>query len=63
MEQALATSLTKLGVDYVDLYLMHWPMAYDASGADSMTCLGYPTDAPLTTVVPLPAYRQHAATR
>ena len=63
MEQALATSLTKLGVDYVDLYLMHWPMAYDASGSDCMACLGYPTDPPLTRVVRLSVYRQYAATR
>ncbi|KAH9838083.1 Aldo/keto reductase [Rhodofomes roseus] len=32
VEEAFALSLTKLGVDYVDLYLMHWPMAYDKSG-------------------------------
>lgn len=25
-------SLQKLDVEYVDLYLMHWPMAYDESG-------------------------------
>ena len=33
MREALNTSLAKLGVEYVDLYLMHWPMAYDESGA------------------------------
>ncbi|KAI8983405.1 Aldo/keto reductase [Trametes punicea] len=32
VQEALNTSLSKLGVDYVDLYLMHWPMAIDASG-------------------------------
>ncbi|KZT64358.1 Aldo/keto reductase [Daedalea quercina L-15889] len=32
VKEAFTTSLTKLGVDYVDLYLMHWPMAYDESG-------------------------------
>ncbi|KAI0710093.1 Aldo/keto reductase [Earliella scabrosa] len=32
VEQALDISLSKLGVDYVDLYLMHWPMAFDESG-------------------------------
>ncbi|KAH9923661.1 Aldo/keto reductase [Fomitopsis serialis] len=32
VEQAFETSLTKLGVDHVDLYLMHWPMAYGESG-------------------------------
>ncbi|KAF5353949.1 hypothetical protein D9756_007176 [Leucocoprinus leucothites] len=30
---ALETSLTKLGLDYVDLYLMHWPMALRADGS------------------------------
>lgn len=25
VEEALATSLKKLGIDYVDLYLIHWP--------------------------------------
>ncbi|KAI0652661.1 Aldo/keto reductase [Trametes meyenii] len=30
--EALDNSLAKLGVDYVDLYLMHWPMAFDESG-------------------------------
>ncbi|KAI0731715.1 Aldo/keto reductase [Fomitopsis betulina] len=32
VEQALSDSLAKLHVEYVDLYLMHWPMAYDDSG-------------------------------
>ncbi|OJT02054.1 Aldose reductase B [Trametes pubescens] len=32
VEEALDTSLAKLGVDYVDLYLMHWPMAFDEAG-------------------------------
>ncbi|KAI9059658.1 Aldo/keto reductase [Trametes sanguinea] len=30
--EALEISLAKLGVEYVDLYLMHWPMAFDESG-------------------------------
>ncbi len=33
VEEALDTSLAKLGVDYVDLYLMHWPMAFDEAGS------------------------------
>ncbi|KAJ8489608.1 hypothetical protein ONZ51_g2793 [Trametes cubensis] len=32
VEEALDASLSKLGVEYVDLYLMHWPMACDESG-------------------------------
>lgn len=32
VEEALDASLSKLGVEYVDLYLMHWPMAFDESG-------------------------------
>ncbi|KAI0336214.1 Aldo/keto reductase [Cubamyces sp. BRFM 1775] len=32
VKKALDASLSKLGEDYVDLYLMHWPMAYDEAG-------------------------------
>ena len=32
MREALQTSLKKLGVDYVDLYLMHWPQAFAEDG-------------------------------
>lgn len=28
VEQGLRTSLTALGVDYLDLYLVHWPLAF-----------------------------------
>lgn len=28
VEPALRSTLKDLGVDYVDLYLMHWPIAY-----------------------------------
>ena len=30
MAQGIDTSLKNLGVDYVDLYLMHWPASLDA---------------------------------
>ncbi|CDO72733.1 hypothetical protein BN946_scf184990.g16 [Trametes cinnabarina] len=32
VQAALDASLSKLGVNYVDLYLIHWPMAFDESG-------------------------------
>ncbi|KAJ3758199.1 Aldo/keto reductase [Lentinula raphanica] len=32
-EKALQQSLDRLGVDYVDLYLMHWPQAFDPDSA------------------------------
>ncbi|KAJ4002121.1 Aldo/keto reductase [Lentinula boryana] len=32
-EEALQRSLDQLDVDYVDLYLMHWPQAYDTDHA------------------------------
>ena len=28
MSQALADSLNDLGLDYIDLFLMHWPVAF-----------------------------------
>ncbi|KAK6458517.1 NADP-dependent oxidoreductase domain-containing protein [Scheffersomyces xylosifermentans] len=31
-KQALQTSLDKLGLDYVDLYLMHWPVPLNPNG-------------------------------
>jgi alcohol dehydrogenase (NADP+) len=33
VEPALDTSLKALGMDYVDLYLMHWPAAFKPGGA------------------------------
>lgn len=32
VEQACRTSCTNLGLGYIDLYLMHWPMAYANRG-------------------------------
>ncbi|KXN85649.1 Putative reductase 1 [Leucoagaricus sp. SymC.cos] len=32
-QRALETSLKKLGLDYVDLYLLHWPMALRVDGS------------------------------
>lgn len=33
-EEALDTSLKSLGLDYVDLYLMHWPVPMNPNGND-----------------------------
>lgn len=35
-EQALRESLKKLGVEYVDLYLMHWPVTMNGDGNDAL---------------------------
>lgn len=32
VEEALDLSLKSLGLDYVDLYLMHWPVAMNPKG-------------------------------
>lgn len=34
VESACRTSRENLGLDYIDLYLMHWPMAYADRGPD-----------------------------
>ncbi|KAK9378608.1 NADP-dependent oxidoreductase domain-containing protein [Kockiozyma suomiensis] len=41
VEEAFLTSLQKLGLEYIDLYLMHWPMSSD----DQMNVLDHPTPA------------------
>lgn len=56
VEAALEKSLELLGLDYVDLYLMHWPIAFKA-GEDLMPkdaegkCLFDETDFPETYAV------------
>lgn len=35
-KKALEESLEKLGLEYVDLYLMHWPVAMNPKGNDSL---------------------------
>lgn len=32
VEEGLETSLKNLGLEYVDLYLMHWPLAMNSKG-------------------------------
>lgn len=32
VEEALDASLKNLGLDYIDLYLMHWPVAFNPNG-------------------------------
>jgi len=34
VEEALDISLKDLGLDYVDLFLVHWPVAYNPNGSD-----------------------------
>lgn len=56
VEEALDTSLAKLGVDYVDLYLMHWPIAFDKAGSATIGARGSSLTSPLPD-------REHAAAR
>ena len=36
VEQAVNTSLAALGTDYLDLYLIHWPVAFKKSDQESL---------------------------
>ncbi|OLL21646.1 Glycerol 2-dehydrogenase (NADP(+)) [Neolecta irregularis DAH-3] len=36
IEEAIDLSLKNLGLDYVDLYLMHWPIALNPNGSDPL---------------------------
>ena len=39
VEEALEASLKNLGLEYIDLYLMHWPIAMNPTGAYLYKCL------------------------
>jgi glycerol 2-dehydrogenase (NADP+) len=39
VEEGLDTSLKSLGLDYVDLYLVHWPVRMNDKGILSFTSL------------------------
>ncbi|EKM49830.1 uncharacterized protein PHACADRAFT_106246 [Phanerochaete carnosa HHB-10118-sp] len=47
VEPALDESLTKLGTEYLDLYIIHWPIAHKKGGKDeldvALTANPYPT--------------------
>jgi glycerol 2-dehydrogenase (NADP+) len=36
VEEGLKSSLERLGLEYVDLYLMHWPVPMNANGMSSL---------------------------
>ena len=38
VEEALDTSLKKLGLDYLDLFLVHWPLAMNPNGMFETAC-------------------------
>ena len=56
VEEALNASLAALGLDYVDLYLMHWPMAR-CNGEPRylymrLTCIAYQGELCSLTSIP-----------
>jgi diketogulonate reductase-like aldo/keto reductase len=55
VERALDETLGNLGVDYLDMYLMHWPIAYRGTETDSN---GKPVIDDALTANPLPTWRK-----
>lgn len=61
VQEGLETSLRQLGLDYVDLYLMHWPVAQPkgvarpSSGADLLAPEACPIEATWEAMTKLPA--------
>ncbi|MEM6296740.1 MAG: aldo/keto reductase [Myxococcota bacterium] len=61
VQTGLENSLKQLGLDYVDLYLMHWPVAHPkgvvrpASGAEFLSLEQQPLESTWEAMVKLPA--------